>query len=169
MKSRKRFVSSLRRRNGVSEVVAVLLLVVIVIGVATIVYLFGLGVIQSLIAGGVNTPITATGQMTVPGSTDQLGVLTMTIRNTESLSITNVVVTCPSSFVNPANCVKMTYLNNPIPPAVGPPGQTVVGSAPVSAQPGTPFVAGTVYSILLRVTFASGSVETLDVSVTAIS
>jgi flagellin-like protein len=160
------------RRRGVSEVIAILLLVVIVLVAVGVVLAFGVGVINDLIAGGVSTPLTASGQMVVPGTTSDHGVLTLSIRNSQGQSIYGIVVTCPSSFSNPPpppSCVPMNYNNNLIAAANPvPSGQTSVGSAPVTSG-GAPFVAGNTYSILMAVTFATGSEITLDVSVTAVS
>ena len=148
-----------RRRSAVSEVVAALALVVIVISAAVVVLLFGLGVIQSLISGGVNTPLAASGQMTVPGTTGQVGVLTLTVKDTQTIAISRIDVSCPASFAV-VPCVTM---------GVTGPGGTVVGTNQVVAATGSTFVAGTIYSIILKVTFTTGSVLTVDVSVAAVS
>jgi hypothetical protein len=158
MRSRTGFASQLRRRDGVSEVIAALMLVVIVVGVATAVYLFGLGVVHSLIGGGVNIPVTTSAQMTVPGSTNEFGVLTLSVRNSQSLAINNVLVTCSAAF---ATCASL--------PGSAPPGGSIVGSSAVSAPAGAPFVAGTVYLIHLTVRFANGDTVMIDLSVTAVS
>jgi len=159
-----------RRRSGVSEVIAILLLVVIVVAMVVVVLVFATGIIHSLIAGGVATPITASGQMVVPGTTSYIGVLTLSLRNSQAQAIDGILVTCPSSF-SPSPCITMTYNNTPVVPASPvPPGGSTVGSASVSTSPlGAPFVAGNTYSILVAVTFSGGSRVTIDVSVTTIS
>jgi hypothetical protein len=133
----------------------------------SIVILFATGVINDLISGGVSTPLSATGQMVVPGSTSDNGILTLSLRNSQAKAITGITVTCSSSFSTTTGCVTMTYQNNPIPPSVPPNGATV-GSASISSA-GGPFVAGDTYSILMAVNFSGGSEITVDVSVTAIS
>ncbi len=159
-----------RRRRGVSEVMAVLLLVVIVLILVVVVITFGVGIINDLIAGGVSTPLTASGQMVVPGTTNSLGVLTLNIRNSQGQSITGIAVTCAFSS-NPPPCVPMTYNNIQVSVAAPvPPNGVAVGSAPVSSIPASgPFVAGNTYSVLMAATFSTGAEITLDVSVTAVS
>ncbi len=160
-----------RRRRGVSEVMAILLLVVIMLVLVIVVITFGVGVINDLIAGGVSTPLTASGQMVVPGTTNSLGILTLSIRNSQGQSITKIIVTCPSSFSVIPNCVPMNYEDILVGAGnLVPPNGVAVGSASVSSIPlGAPFVAGNTYSVLMAATFAGGSQITLDVSVTAVS
>jgi hypothetical protein len=156
-------------------VIAILLLVVIVVAMVVVVLIFATGIIRSLIAGGVATPITASGQMIVPGTTSNIGVLTLSMKNSQAQAIDGILVTCPSSFSNvllppaPA-CLAMTYNNNLVTAASPvPPGGTTVGSASVRTSSGAPLVAGTTYSVLVAVTFSGGSRVTIDVSVTTIS
>ena len=162
-------------RRGVSEVIAVLLLVVIVVSVVVIVVLFGVGIIHDLISGGVATPITASGKIVVPGTTSDNAVLSLSLTNSQAQSISNIQVTmanvgvtCPSPALHPPPCLTMAYDNVPLPSISVPPGETAVGTAPMTST-STPFVAGNTYSVIMAVFFAGGSQVTLDVSVVAVS
>lgn len=156
-----------RRRRAVSEVIAALMLVLIVVSTVVVVFLFGTGVIATLLAGGVSTPITASGQMTVPGSVNDNGILTLSLRNSGAQAITLINVVCPSVFTT---CLStMDYNGAPINPGLLPPGMTAIGTGPVTALGLDKFVAGTTYSILVTATFGGGSIVTLDLSVAAIS
>jgi flagellin-like protein len=157
-----------KKRQGVSEVIAALMLIVIVVSVAGIVVFFGMGVINTLLAGGLHTPITGSGQMSVPGSVGTNGVLTLSLRNSEAQTITGLTVICPSEFTT-SSCMGLNpfqYKGVVVSPAAPlPPGATATASTAVAGQ----FTAGTTYSILVTASFGGGSIETIDLSVAAVS
>jgi hypothetical protein len=158
-------------RRGVSEVIAVLLLIVIVLGVTIIVVVFATGVIGSLESGGVSSPVTAGGQMVVPGSRGQFAMVTLNLRNSDNRQVESVAVACPSSSVA-TNCssVSMYYSSNPVSPATPLPLEaTAVGSGVLQTSGGQDFFAGDTYSFLLTLTFSGNSQLTIDIEVTAIS
>lgn len=88
----------MKKRGGVSEVIAVLLLVVIVLAVVIIVVLFATGVIHSLESGGVATPVTTGGQMVVPGSRGDFAIVTLSLRNSDNQVINAIKVTNSTGF-----------------------------------------------------------------------
>lgn len=238
----------MRQRRGVSEVIAILLLVVIVVSAAVIVLSFGKGVIGELESGGVASPVTAGGQMLVPGSRSSFAVLTLTLRNSDnrpidSISVTNAtgwavgsnsvsgvstgatpttVLEAPATWTanqfvgeyleftsgpakgqflqitsntgntittggpfSPApspgggdsfvvvNSIAMKYQGVALPPSACPctalPLEaTAVGSNTINtAAAGGQYVSGDTYTFLLTIIFAGGSVQTIDVEVTA--
>ncbi|MDG6925928.1 MAG: hypothetical protein JRN09_05195 [Nitrososphaerota archaeon] len=162
----------MKARRGVSEVIAVLLLIVIVLGVTIIVVVFATGVIANLESGGVSTPVTAGGQMVVPGSRAGFAMVTLSLRNSDNKQVDAVAVACPASSVA-TNCpsLAMTYSGNLVSPATPLPLEsTAVASGALQAGTGQYFVAGETYTFLLTLTFAGGpQQQTIDVEVTAIS
>src|ERR1035441_7198732 len=82
------------RRHGVSELIATLLLIALAVAAAVLLYAFASGLLGSYTSGGPSSLVSASGQMTIAGSTSPTGVLTLNLRNEGSQSIKNIGVTC---------------------------------------------------------------------------
>ncbi len=157
------------RRRAVSEVIAILLLIVIVVATVILVLIFGTGVIRDLTSNGISTPISASGQMFVPGTKGTTADLTLAVKNSESNQIDDIVVSCPTTiFAAACPTMAVSYANvavsgaNPLPL-----GSTAVSSFVLTSAPGTQFVRGVTYTVTISVTFAAGSLETVAVDLVA--
>jgi len=164
-----------KRRRGISEVIAVLLLVVIVIGVTGGVFVFGKAVISQLETTGVATPVTAGGQMFVPGSQSSMAVVTLSLRNSDNRPIEGMTVICPAVYFPSTVCapsglvmeysgIAVTPTTNPLPLEM-----TAVATASIHTQTAAQFVSGQTYTFLVSIVFAGGSTQTVDIEVTAVS
>ena len=138
-----------------------------------IVVIFATGIIGSLTAGGVSTPLTAGGQAVVPGSRGSLAVVTLDLRNSDNRQIDNIAVSCPNvqaDVSTPCGHIWMVYSGANVTGATPLPlERTAVGSASLQANSGWQFYSGTTYTFLMTVNFAGGSQQILDVEVTAVS
>ena len=145
---------SLRKRRGVSELVATLLLIAIAVAAALVFFSFALGLFGHLTSGGgPSSLVTATGGLTVPGSTSTSGILTINVRNGNSQPITAVTLACESPPFSTVNCngLVIDYGGNPISVVNPIPlNQLGSGSGVVSAFVASPFVAGTTYTVELH-------------------
>ena len=155
-------------RHGVSELIATLLLIAMVVAAALVLYAFASGVFTNLVKGegGPSYLVTASGGMTVPGSTDPTGVLTLNLRNQGTVSISKIAVGCANPPFSSINCngIALDYSGMLVAPGnLLPPNALATGSANVVAA--STFTAGSSYLVSLTVTFVGGSTQILVVSV----
>jgi len=161
------------RRPGISPVIATLLLTVITITAAIVLYVFVSGLITGLTAGGPAALVTANGQMSVPGTFGNSGVLTLQLRNGNSKSISSVTTQCSTTYFSQANCSnQLSLLYNGVAISAAnllPPEKTSSGTALVLPGSVGSFTAGTTYTVLMSVTFVDGSNQIIDLDVTSTS
>gem|GEM_PF-6368140 len=149
--------------------VATLLLIAMVVVAAVLLYAFATGVFTNLTKGGGGPSylVTASGEMTVPGSTSPSGVLTLNFRNQGTISISKIAVACTNPPFNSINCnaIALDYSGSPVasPGNLLPPNAFASGSANVGAT--STFTAGTTYLVSLTVTFINGSTQIVVVNV----
>ncbi len=151
--------------------VATLLLILIAVAAAILLYAFATGLFSNLTTGGGPTAlVTATGEMTVPGSTSQTGVLTLNLRNEGVQPIKNIVVSCADPPFAAATCngFPLDYGGMLVAPGnLLPIDAFASGSVDVGAA--TTFTAGTTYQLIITVTFEGGSTQILSVGIPSTS
>jgi flagellin-like protein len=156
-----------------AELIATLLLIAMTISAAVLLYAFVSGLFPSYTNGGPSTLVTATGQMTIPGSSGPLGVLTITVTNDGSAPISSITATCASPPFAIVNCIPGANFQykgaqvsaaNPLPV-----NYFASGTVQVSAAAASSFTAGTSYVVTTTVIFVGGSTQVLLVNVVATS
>jgi flagellin-like protein len=165
------------QRRGVSEIIAVLLMVLITLAAGFIIFIYVSGLFGTLTRSGPSNEVTVNGEMTVPGTYDASGILSLTVRNGGSTVINGATVTCPTTYFSSANCNSFSINFNGAQVLPGNPlslGATAAGSGTVTACVGGPpgclansFTSGTSYELLVIITFGSGSIEDVPVAVTS--
>ncbi|MGA2665651.1 MAG: archaellin/type IV pilin N-terminal domain-containing protein [Nitrososphaerales archaeon] len=151
------------RRRAVSEVIATLLLIALTVTAAVLLFGFATGLFSNLTKGGPSYLVTGSGGMVVPGSTNSVAVLTITLHNDGGQPIVSVSASCgvPPFVAN--NCGGL-LLSTPVPV-----GSSVTNSTTVRSFAGLPFIAGTSYTVTLMVTFDGGSTQVILISVRSIT
>jgi flagellin-like protein len=160
------------KRRGISEVIAVLLLIVLTVAASVVLYSFARGLLPNLSSGGPSSLVTGGGQMTIPGFTGVSGILTVNLRNEGSKPISSISATCANPPFNTVNCStpSLTFLYqgsaisafNPLPV-----NALASGTAGVIAT--TTFTAGTSYALILSIVFVGGSTQTVVLLVSSTS
>ena len=154
------------QRRGVSELIATLLLIAMVVVAAIVLFAFVTGLFSNLAKGGPSALVSASGEMTVPGSTSLSAILTLNLRNEGSQPIQSISATCANPPFSSTNCnnIVMDYGSGPVSPA-NPLPINALGSGSGLVLPTTAFTAGTTYLVELTVTFVGGSVQIVAVSI----
>jgi len=145
-------------------------MVMITVAAALMIVPYVLGLFGTLTAGGPSNLITTTEQMNIPGTYNNYGIISITLTDRASSAIQGVSFDCVSAAFASANCngLVMTIggsivtVHNPL--LVG---QTATGSGFVQAS--TTFAAGTTYTIVVTVTFITGSTTVFAVNVPSYS
>src|ERR1700730_8284070 len=103
------------KRRGVSDVIATLLLIAIAVVAAVLVYAFVTGLFSGFNKGGPSALVTASGEMTVPGSTSASGVLTLNLKNEGSQPVNKVAAACANPPFSSVTCnnIALNYQGAP--------------------------------------------------------
>ena len=160
------------KRRGVSELIGILLMVFIVMAAAVLIVPYLIGLFSSLTGGGTSSLIVVNGQMSVPGTYDSYGLLSMTLTNRASSSIQSISFQCVGTIFAFPNCTnggfKAYYNGKPV-SAVNllPVGMMATGNNITKSS--SIFTAGTTYTVLVTVTFVTGSDEEFSVNIPSTS
>jgi flagellin-like protein len=148
------------RSDGLSPLVAVILLIAITVAAAVVVS----GVFFSLSGAAANRPSVQIDNIKLVATPTGVGSWVVSIKNTGNLNITTALAyALPSYF--PDGCVPTgTLAFNPARPG---PGQVATAYATTSGSGTGVCSLGTYYRVLIRVTFADGSTQTLVARVRA--
>lgn len=146
-------------------------MVFIVLAAAVMIVPYVVGLFGTLTAGGTSSLIVIDGQMSVPGTYDSYGLLSITLTNRASSSIQSITFQCIGAAFASSNCNGFLADYNGEPVVVGNPPLPVgmIASGDGYVLSSSIFTAGTSYTVVVTVTFVTGANQVYAVNIPSTS